>query len=208
MDIDALCQEVAVETSLPVAWVRYHVDRQVGGVRDLERVSIALAWVRKNTQRIRVLGEKREADAPYRASRAAGQQFLRAQRWKLEHPDLWKVAQELGPGDFREAILRAIEGATLTTAQENALRNMSSRAAPARGATVDTSIVVRSARRHTDRRFRVEFEANAGWVGKIEVKDENLATQIQTGSVSGLKVKGTVTWSQGSRATITGRLYR
>lgn len=207
MDIDALCQEVAVETSLPIAWVRYHVERQSGG-HDPERVSAALAWVRKNTRRVRALGEKREANAPYGATREVGRQFLRAHRWKLEHPDLWRTIQELGPGNFREAMLHAVEETTLSEAQENTLRDMSSRKAPPPGSTVDAPIQVRSARRHTDRRFRVEFEAAAGWVGKIEVKDEDLAIQILTGSVSGLRVRGTVTWSQGSRATITGRLYR
>lgn len=174
-EIDALCDDVARATGLPVAWVRHHVDqragrpcRRCGGTGTVARgscfrctgtggraqpstVLAALTWVRVNAGRVRELGEARNTRAPALAVERRHKQAVQVTTWKRDHYDIWDIVDGLLPGDFKDSVTRAIESNSLSERQEQSLQDMvdskKKRAvgAPPKGTPVTVGAVVLSA---------------------------------------------------------------
>lgn len=186
-EIDALCEDAAQATGLPVAWVRHHVDQRagrpcrrcggtgqvsygtcfrcngLGGRANPQSVTGALAWIRANVSRIRELAAQREAHAPDVARDRRHKHAVKVQAWKKDHYDVWDIVNGMLPCDFKSSITKAVEAGKVTEKQEKSLQKMADAKkkkevpAPPVGTTIATGAVILSALLQFDGRKQSVF---------------------------------------------------
>ena len=145
-EIDALCDDTAQATGLPVAWVRHHVDQRagrpcrrcdgtgnvahgtcfrcsgLGGRANPQTVTGALSWVKMNVHRVRELGTLR--DSPDAARERKHKHAVKVENWKQDHYDVWDIVNGMLPCDFKSSVTKAIESGIITERQEKSLEKM------------------------------------------------------------------------------------
>ena len=214
-ETDDACLAVALETGLPVDWVRHHVDARAGRRGTAVEVREALAWVRLNVDRVRTLGMRREADAPGHLAEQADRVAARVERWRAANLRLWVALNAMPETPWREAAFDTLEReGRLTAAQEDVLRKMGDAAerrassAPAAGSAIDRVIDVVGIRRELGPRgthtVRVDFEVEEeGWRGRVEASPgEELEAAVASSRSGTIRVVGEVSWSAGSYAIV------
>jgi hypothetical protein len=173
----------------------------------------ALDWVRANVDRVRALGEKREAAAPGLEAAHRREAIVASEAWKRDHADVWEFLDGMLDGDFRRSMLRAVEEARVTEAQVEALRKMMAAqkrrdsVAPDVGSRVDAKGRLTSARHWSDPRggrvFRVEFETEHGWRGRVDTTDPKTVNRIQGRRRDAVVVRGRVVWKRDGFAILS-----
>jgi len=232
-EIDNLCAETAHSTGLPVEWVRHHVDsiagrpcarcggsgivlpgacfrcKGTGGKASHVRVALALEWVRDNIVKVRTLGEKRKKQAPKQES----ERRLAAETWKKDHAELWDFVDDMLDNEFKRSIVAAIEEARVTENQVTALTRLVEQkkrreaVAPLVGTRVDVRGTVTFARHCADLRgvkvFRVEFDTDEGWRGRVDTANTVIVDQIQARQHDVIIARGTVVWRKDGFAILS-----
>lgn len=231
-EIGAACAALADELGLQESWVSYHVRRMAGapcrrcggtgyfgggvcfrcwgygGKSTPSAVAAALTWVRENRVRVAALGAERDEGAASRLLAASAA----SARWKADHEREWTFLQGMPDSPFKESLVRAVEAATVTEAQEAALRAEVARAeldsalAPLQGSAVcERFTVTRCSERRDDRGVtvvRVELRSEEGWRARYEARPQDSAWRLSPGER--VEVRGRVAWSSGGYAVLEG----
>lgn len=229
-EIDAACAALADELGLQESWVSYHVRRMAGapcrrcggtgyfrggvcfrclgygGRSTPSAVSAALTWVRENRVKVAALGEERDVRHEARLLAAAAA----SSRWKVNNDREWAHLQKMPDSPFKESLSRAIESASVTEAQEAALRAEVARAAlddaraPVAGSAVSGVFTVTRCSERLDARetavSRVELRSEEGWRARFEARPEDGSWRVSPGER--VEVVGTVAWSSGGYAIL------
>lgn len=183
----------------------------MGGKASHVGVADALAWVENNVERVRLLGERREARAPAVEANRRHREALAVIAWKNEHAEMWSFVEDMLPCDFKYSVLRAIEERRLTPKQEEALQKMVEAKrkcdAPAAGTRVDVLATITAAwswvNLRRERVFRIDFRVAKGWSGRIEVTDEATVMIVQGRRTNEVRLQGQVLWSKDSYAILS-----
>lgn len=195
------CDDLARETGLEPAWVKHHVARQ----SRRKTVQEALDWVRTHVERVRRLGEERDALTPLaRQARDLGHLARSVALWKVNNADLWRFLEGMADSDLRSSLVLAVEEDRVTEGRLELLRRLRQEAvtAPPVGTRVRGRMTV--LRHHRERDLRVDCATSEGWIARLTVRDEALSMRIQLGTVSTLDVDGTVVWCGGRMAVVNG----
>lgn len=199
---------VVRETGLPARWVRRAARGRAGKVRHGDDDPCAadpcpwcdaLRWVLTNAEQVRVA----EAAEDMRARmKRAHERTVASVTWKRENADLFDFLEGMLAGDFRDAALRAVENGTVTQSMEEAVRESARRRPvppPAVGVWVDVVADVTEAAESADKWgkpvLRVDFLADDGWRGRVDVTDPP-AMRAWRGARAGtsFSVRGRVVW--------------
>lgn len=195
---------------LPGACFRCH---GTGGRASHVSVGNALTWVRANVEKVRSLGERRAAKAPDIAAAHRRTIILAAETWKRDNPDLWEFLEDMLDNEFKLSLIRAVESGRVTPNQEDALRQMvaakkrRSAVAPLVGAQVSVRGMITYARHHADLRgqrvFRVEFDSEFGWRGRVDILNPKGIDRIQARHQDDVLVRGLVVWRKDGFAVLS-----
>lgn len=175
----------------------------------------ALEWVKANAARVRALGEKRDAQAPLIEAAHARAALLAAETWKRDNADLWEFLEGLFDNEFKRSLVQAVEAGRISPNQEEALRKMlvahKRRATPAPlvGTRVDVDVTITDAKHCADMRghrvFRVDFESEIGWRGRIDVEREGVVDRLQGRQHDLAHVQGLVVWRKDNFAILSNQ---
>lgn len=217
-----MCQETAQSTDLPVDWVLEHVYRRagrpcsrcdgagflnnlvcfkcsgVGGKASHASVTHALVWVKENVDYI-----KKQA---VRKSLTEAEKRILVETWKQDHHEEWSLLEDMMPNDFRQSMLAAVEEGRITEDQTAALQRMVREKkkretwAPSAGSVVSVEGWLTKALHTVDSQnnkvFRVEFEVEDGWRGRIDVIQSETIDTIQARLLDDVKLTGKVLWQK------------
>lgn len=204
----ATLKAVARETKLPARWVRRVARRRAGrSYHDDDGACLAdpcpwceaLLWVLRNADQVRA--EEDAADRKARLKRAHDR-TVASVTWKRENADLFEFLEGMLAGDFRDSALRAVDGGTVSPSMEQAVREAVRKRPvppPAVGAWVDVVADVCEASEVADRWgrpvLRVDFLADDGWRGRVDVTDPPVM-RAWRGARPGtpFSVRGRVVW--------------
>jgi len=199
---------VVRETGVPTRWVRRFA-RERSGTRghgdddpcpsDPCRWCEALLAVLADPAKVRASQAKVDFDA--RMGRIH-ERTVASLRWKREHHDLWDFLESMQAGDFRDAAVRAVDAGSVSETMTEAVRDAARRRPvppPPLGTWFDGVGTVTWTEEVTDRKgralLRVEFVADDGWRGRVELSDPALM-RAWRGAREGtpFSVRGRVTW--------------
>lgn len=137
-------------------------------------------------------------------------------RWKRDHADLWELLEDLNSSDFKSSVKHAVETASVTEKQIEALTQMveakkKAREAPPLGTHLDIEVSVSKYGYGRDNRgnrvFQLEVVAE-GWVGRVEIADEaqgaSVLWMLRGRDSTTVRVKATVVWRRGGFAILGG----
>lgn len=168
-----------------------------GGPRGTRNeVEEAALWVRRNVQGIQAQIDKKEREEIARK----GQKILEIEMWKKQNAHLCQVVADLLPGLFKTSLEDAIEEGRLTEDQIALLEQLHRKKQPAPPAGSEVAVLIQITSCGFDlnpkqqKYFRINFEAQPGWVGRIETSDPALESAGHA-KASGM-LKGTVAWSK------------
>lgn len=202
--LKAVCRE----TALSERWVRREAkDRSKGrGHSDDAECPTdpclwcdALRWVLANADEVR--RTHGAADRKARLQRAH-ERTVASVTWKRDNADLWDFLDGMVTGGFKNAAVEAVEAGIVSEAMEDALRAAVKRKPvppPPVGAWVDIVGLMETVTESVDRRgrtvLRVEFIADDGWRGRVEVTDPPVI-RAWRGAKAGtsFSVRGRVVW--------------
>lgn len=205
------------ETQLPARWVHRVARRRAGKFKHGEDDPClvepcpwceALRWVLLNAAQVRV---DEEAEDTRARLKQAHKRVVASVQWKRENQDLFEFLESMVDGDFRNSALRAVDEGVVTPAMEAAVKDAARRRPtppPMLGAGVDTIAHIDSTSDLVDRwgrrTLRVEFVAEAGWRGRVELHD---LVQIRAwnGAKTGtpFTLQGRVSWRVDRMAVVT-----
>jgi hypothetical protein len=199
---------VARETGMPPRWVRRFArdrSRTRGHGDDDPCPSDPCPWCEALLAVLADPGPVREAQAKVdrdaRMDRIHGR-TVAALRWKREHHDLWEFLDSMQAGDFRDAAVRAVDAGNVSETMMAAVQDAARRRPvppPPVGTWFDGVGTVTWTEEVVDRRgravVRVEFVADDGWRGRVELSDPTMM-RAWRGAREGtpFAVRGRVTW--------------
>lgn len=185
-----------------------------GGKASYVRVTNALAWIKNNVTKLLAYSEKKRQLAVQEAAEKRHIQIVTSEGWKKDHPDLWDFLEGMQPGEFKASIMKAILEGDVSIEQETALHNMlqhkkrKEALTPIVGERVRIQSVIISAVHSFDLRgirvFRVEFESEAGWRGRIDVSQSETVDKIQARQTDKVSLDGMVVWRREGYAILSG----
>ncbi len=221
-EIKSMCQEIAQSTDLPVDWVLEHVYRRagrpcsrcdgsgylnsqtcfrcsgVGGKASHASVTVALDWVKENIVYIKKQAAKKPLDEAERC--------ILVEAWKQDHHEEWSLLEGMMENDFRQSMIRAIEEGRITIDQPSALQRMVREkkrrevwAPPAGSVATATGWITKAL--HTmdaqnNKVFRMEFEVEDGWRGRIDLISTETIDAIQARMLDDINLVGKVLWQK------------
>lgn len=251
---------VAVREGIPLEWVLHHVHQKAGkpchrcggtgiythyhgrcfacggsgGRATPARVQEALSWVEENLEKVRKLGEKRDARrakklAQKEAERLERQRKIEAERdaameaWKRENPREWWALQNMPEGDFKNSLLQALNNAHkgwMTEARMLALWKEASKQeaknrgdiknAPPKGTKGTWEVTVLRSEwgdnNFGDHVFQVHFECRDGWNGRFETRSKKIIAAVEGQETIRMSLTGKIRWSKESYGIVGGHM--
>lgn len=248
---------VAIREGIPLTWVLHHVHQKAGkpchrcggtgiythyhgrcfacggsgGRATPARVQEALSWVEANLDKVRKMGEKRDARrakklAQKEAERLERQRKIEAERdaameaWKREHTREWWALQHMPEGEFKDSLMSALQNVHkgwMTEARMLALWKQADKMeaskiveAPPKGTKGTWTINIQSTQwvdnMFGDHVFRVTFTSEEGWSGRFETRSKKIVAALEDTEVRQATISGTIRWAKESYGIIGGAL--
>ena len=213
-------EQVAEACKLPERWVRRAARARGGKPHDASfacrhdcKWCSALRWVQENEALVRVAAI--ELDRQEQQEREHTK-ILAAEAWKRDHNDLWDFLNDMMPGPFREAAIKAVDSGVVSDKMEEAVKAASRRkpvTPPDVGSLVDSGGTVLKAEEANDRRgtpvIKVTVTMDDGWKCRIDRADPvEIATWRGVDSGTRACVKGQVAWRADYMAIVDGSIKK